>query len=251
MQYVVYDKGSIKFLCTPAQAEVLDNLITVQRGGIGTIHGYQPSTGYITKPIKNINFITRFSVAKLYERKVKALQAITFDDVLEGVKSDATLSKLDRATVKTLFEGRKAQELESLNKSLDGNRSDAHREGHDRCYVRIAEGVKVNLDCVKVDGIQQPVLHDGLPVAESIMLHYLELSSTTLVPGQYKVVNSGASVLMKNLIEKNLNARSVGIKTFSLKSDNFQKITVSRQTITNEDLTANVQGQLLMELVDL
>jgi hypothetical protein len=186
----------------------------------------------------------------LYQRKVKALEAITLDDVLPLVESDPVLSTLDRATVRDLFTGRKAQEIESLTRTLDGKRDDSHREGHDRCYVTVADGVKVNLDCKKVDGKMVPVLHDGLPVAESIMLHYLELSSVTVTEGVRKEVNSGASVRMKNCIDRLLNKRSVGLKTFSLKADNFESVTVNREAITREDLLKESQGELLADLFD-
>lgn len=247
---VTYTKGTRPFLCTPAQAETLDRLATIQKGGIGTIHGYKPSSGYTKSPTKNINFISRFSMRNLYDRKVKALEAITFDDVAEYIKEDPVLSATDHATLKTLFAGRKAQEIESLTRTNSGDRDDAHREAHDRCYVTVCEGVKVNLDCRKENGIMEPVLVNGLPVAESIMLHYLELSSTTITEGERKVTNSGASVRMKNCIERCLNKRSVGIRTFSLKADNFDSITVNRETITSDDLTASPQGTLIMEALD-
>jgi hypothetical protein len=247
---VTYTKGSRPFLCTPAQAETLDRLITIQKGGIGTIHGYKPSTGYTKPPSKNINFITRFSIRNLYDRKIKALEAIAFDDVAEYVKNDPVLSVMDHTTLKTLFAGRKAQELESLIKTNDGDRSDGYRKGHDRCYVTVADGVKVNLDCRKENGIMEPVLFNGLPVAETIMLFYLELSSTTVVEGERKVVNSGASVRMKNCIERCLNKRSVGIKTFSLKADNFESITINRENITPDDIAGSPQATLLLEALD-
>jgi hypothetical protein len=53
---------------------------------------------------------------------------------------------------------------------------------------------------------------------------------------------------MKNCIERVLNKRSVGLKTFSLKADNFESVTINREAITREDLLKESQGELLADL---
>jgi hypothetical protein len=131
--------------------------------------------------------------------------------------------------------------VDSMNKSLNGDRSDGHRQGHDRCYIHIEQGVKVNLDCEKdSDGIMQPKLHNGFPVVESIMLMYLELNRKYITEGTRKVVKSGAPVLMTNAIDSVLNARSVGIRALSLKADNFTRFVCDGQEVTPDDLKAAV-----------
>jgi hypothetical protein len=234
----IYKNGDKPFRCTPAQAETLDRLAALRKGCIGSVKGYQPTTGYVPgkTPTVDLQIITRFEYGKLNARKKSALQALTFADVAEDIAKAPKLSALPAGECLTLFQTAVAAAIESIEKTEAGERDDAHRQGHDRCYARIADGVKVNLVTEKVDGLMQPVLTDGLPTLASIMVPYLELHKTVRIPGEYKVVNSGAKVLMDNVVAKHLNQRSVGYKTLSLKEGNFEAITVDRQTITPDDL---------------
>jgi hypothetical protein len=54
--------------------------------------------------------------------------------------------------------------------------------------------------------------------------------------GKRKVVNSGAPVRMGNLIESCLNKRSVGLRTLSLKEDNFQEFKIDNRVIEPGEL---------------
>lgn len=232
---VLYSHASDSFYCTQAQAEALDTLRDTNKGGIGAIHGYVPSASkYIKVPVYDAQFLTRFSTPKLYQRRAKALEAITFNDVAPKVAADPVLSLLSMADCKKHFDDRKAALIETLTKTLSGDRDDAHRQGHDRCYATISEGVKVNYITEKSpsDGKKYPVLVNGIPQVESIMLMVLELNRHYIVEGQYKPVKSGAPVLMGKVIESFLNKRSVAIKAISLKSDNFAKLTLSGTALT-------------------
>lgn len=226
------------FWVSQVQADTLNALSECQRGGCATVHGYIPSTGYIKNPVVNINMITRFSTAALYERKMRALAEIRYSDVSGKVPSDPVLSAMSENDLIALFETRKAMLVESLNKTLSGDRNDSHRQGHDRCYAKVSDGVKVNYVTEKVDGLQQPVLTDGYPTAQAIMVAYLELSREYVQKGERKVVNSGAPVRMGNLIEDCLNQRSVGYRTLSLKEGNFDSLRISRKTFLPEDFAA-------------
>lgn len=238
MNLTTYKNADRPFRCTQAQADMLDRLVTLNKGGIGSLNGYKPTTGYVPgkTPTVNLQIITRIETSKLYGRKVKAIEGITFADCATDIAKHAKLSALSAADCLKLFEDCKAAALASLNKTLDGDRSDAHRQGHDRCYIKLADGVKVNLVTEKVDGLEQPVLTDGLPTVAAILLTYLQLNKTVVVEGERKVVNSGPKVLMDKIIESKMNAKSVGIKTASLKADNFESLNVSKQTFTPDDL---------------
>lgn len=239
MNTITYKTGDKPFRCTPAQAETLDRLTALNKGGIGAVHGYRPTTGYVAgkTPVVDMQIITRFETGKLYARKVKALEAITFADVAEDIAKADKLRALPAGECLDLFNKAKQAAMDSLKKTLEGDRDDAHRQGHDRCYARVADGVKVHLVTEKRDdGLMHPVLTDGLPTLASIMLPYLELNKTIRVAGEYKVVNSGPKVLMDNVIDRHLNARSVGYKTLSLKEGNFESLKVGKQTITGDDL---------------
>lgn len=78
------------------------------------------------------------------------------------------------------------------------------------------------------------------------MVHYLQISKDVTVPGEYKVVNSGPKVLMDNIIESQLNSRSVSLKTLSLKEDNFDRLVVARKTYLPEDVSS-IPSDILMD----
>jgi len=130
-----------------------------------------------------------------------------------------------------LFNVRKENLVDSLKRTLDGERDDAHREALDRCYAHIGD-VKVHLDTEKVNGLMQPVVDsDGDVRVKNVMVKYLELNVKTRKEGKRKVVNSGAPVRMTNLIESCLNKRSVGFRTLSLKEDNFEEFKIDKRVI--------------------
>lgn len=235
----IYKNGDKPFRCTIAQSETLDRLAALRKGCIGSVKGYRPTTGYVEgkTPVVDLQIITRFEYGKLNARKRKALEAITFADVAEDIAKAAKLKSLPAGECLDLFIKCRDAAIASIDKTANGERDDAHREGHDRCYARIADGVKVNLVTEKrADGLMHPVLTDGLPTLASIMVPYLELNKTIRVEGEYKVVNNGAKVLMDNVIAKHMNLRSVGYKTLSLKEGNFESLHVDKQTITPDDL---------------
>lgn len=244
-----------QFLCTKEQAEVLDTLREVGRGGIGAVRGYVPTSGYDVSPELDIQFITRISTNALYERKIAALELIKFNDFSTGdIAKHPKLAALTYAEAEELFNTRKQMMIESMQKTLSGDRSGASREGHDRNNISICQGLKVNLEGRKVDGIKVPTTYTApngkqLPKCESILLSYLEISRTVVKPGQFKVVNSGAPVLMSELIESRLNQKSVGLKTLSLDPSKFRSISVANKQILKEDLINVTKDLTMVEMI--
>lgn len=241
MSYVTLtDLNGTKFRATAAQAQAIEALSKARAGGLARVYGYKPTSGYVSGkgPTVDIEMLTRFSTERLYQRKAAALSDITFSDVREHIKADPVLNALSEIELQDIFNTRKSAEVASMAKTLTSDdRSDAHRAGHDRCYAKVADGIRVNYVTEKVDGLQQPVLTDGLPTVAAILVNYLEINKETIVPGEYKVVNSGAPVRMSNCIDKVLNQRSVGFKMLSLKEDNFDRLTMSRATYLPEDVS--------------
>ena len=230
-----------KVWATRQQADTIEALSLTRKGGFARIYGYRPSSDWVVSPVQDIVMVTRFSTEKLYQRKRKALESISFNDVTDFIKKNPKLSALSRTEQVKVFADRLSKELESLNKSLDGVREDAHRKGHDRCYLHLADGVKVNYVTEKgSDGLMHPVITDGFPTVASIMVTYLENSKVTRVAGERKVVNSGVDKLMSNAIASVLNSKSVGIKTASLKEDNFERLVIDNEVILSEDVVGLV-----------
>jgi len=238
MKFVVYESESgCKFRCTEAQQETLRKLETIVKGGIGTVHGYTMKSGRVKPEKADIQFLTAFSTERLYKRRIAALESISYDDIADNLPDNPKLTKLTEDERREVFNTRRQKEIESYQKSLDGDRSDSHRQAHDRCYCKIGQGVKVHYRTEKdADGIRQPIMVNGLPVVESIMLTILEIKRKVIEPGEYKKVNSGAPVLISNTIKSTMNLRSVGLKTLSLKEDNFDRLVLDKTEFLPEQV---------------
>lgn len=233
---LVSDINGNQVWVTPKQLNVLNILESTNKGGCASIRGYVPTTNYDVSPVVDIQFISRFSTERLYQRKMEALQGITFEDVSQHL-TDPKLAALDESAQRAAFDSRKQFLIDSLQKTVDGDRSDSHRQGHDRCYVFFADGVKGNLVTEKgPQGYRVPVLTNGFPTVQSIMVSHLELNRKVISEGQRTVRNSGVPVLMGKAIERVLNQRSVGIRMFSLKADNFEKLVIDNNVIVPDDI---------------
>jgi hypothetical protein len=244
-----------KVSVTPAQKSAIETLVNSRKGGFATVHGYVPSTNWVVSPIQDINMITKFSTSKLYERKINALNNISFKDVSELIKQDDKLSALPFDKVEDIFNTRKQMLIDSMNKTLEGDRSDNYRLAHDTFYTFFDNGVKVNLKSKTVNGQRLLETNEkGEFLVNSIMVHYLPLSTKTIKEGERKVVNSGAPVRMSNIIDKLLNKKSVSLRTLSLKEGNFDSLTIDNKTLTEQDVSGyfnKEQQTLLLETLEL
>lgn len=222
------------------QANAIQELNNTRKAGIASVTGYQPTTNWEVRPTQNIQLITHISVQSLYQRRLEALVDIEFKDVSQSLAGDEKLSRLTLRECIETFDDRKAKEIASIEKSLErwetgAPATDSHRAAHERCYAHFGN-IKVHL---KTDGGKpaMPVLDaDGNVQLESIMVQYIELNVTTTTQGKRKTVNSGASVRMKNLIQKALNKRSTALKTLSLKADNFESFNIDGKELVAEDV---------------
>lgn len=232
------------------QANAIQTMNNTRKAGIASVTGYKPTTGWVKdkNPTQNIQLITHISTENLYKRRLKALQDIEFKDVIVLCADDPVLSGETPDKDGTvygvqglagLFNERKQQEIESLEKSLaafagETIETDNHREAHKRCYAHFGS-VKVNL--VTEGKPKMPVIdEDGNVELASIMVPYIELNVTTVTEGERKTVNSGASVRMKNTIQRALNQRSTQLKTLSLKADNFEAFKIDGNELLAEDV---------------
>lgn len=238
-----------EFWCSTAQYYALIALQDIQKGGIASVNGYQPTTGYVKSPVINMSVITAFRLDKLYQRRIDAIEAVTFDEIKRTISGASKLAALSEQQQEEVFNKRKSFLINSMQKTLAGVRDDAHRIAHDRNYARVAPGVKVNFVTEKVNGIETPVLgDDGKPTAQSIMLMVIELKRTYINKGERKPApNSGVDVLMGNMIETRL-PKSYSVKAVSLKSDNFESVHVSKLEITPDDI-ANDEFKVLEALL--
>jgi hypothetical protein len=243
------------------QANAIQQINNTRKAGIASVVGYQPTTGYVEgkSPVQDIQLIAHISIGNLYKRRLEALKAIAFNDILPLCLDDEVLSgsrpeTISKAAVKrgenaitynvkslaVLFDDRIDQDIASLETSLaafsgETVATDSHREAHKLCYAHFGS-VKVNL--VTEGKPKTPVLdEDGNVQLASIMVPYIELNVTTKVKGERKPApDSKGSVRMKNIIQRALNKRSTNLKTLSLKADNFEAFNIDGTQILAEDV---------------
>lgn len=210
-------------------AKVLSVLSETRKGGFAVIKGYVSSSNRVEPETSDITFNSRFSYENLIMKKMDMLSSIRFEDLeLKGEK----LLKLSIEDQKKQFIDSKSKMMTSIETTLTGVREDAHRIAHDTFYCQVDNGVKVHLKTEKVNGETRLILENGRPTAESIMISALEVGRKVKVPGVYKVVNSGAKVLMDKAIEKVLKTKGFkDIKTFSLKEGNFESLHIDGSVI--------------------
>lgn len=237
---LVYKDGERNFWCTKAQANTLEALSKMRHSGYGCwVRGYRPTTGYIVPPLLDIQIITVFQVGKVYERRRAALEKLEFTDVMLNAAIHPVLKHIEGGALFAAFLERKDRMIASLGMTLAGMREDNYRQGFDRNYIHVAKGVRVNVKGERVGDIKEPTLKDDLPIAENILVSYLEISRVVREEGRAKAPpNSGVPVLIQNIIESLLNARSVEIKTLSLKPDNFESLDLARDLMLTSDILA-------------
>jgi len=225
---VTMEIDGVKFVCSARQASTIDTLCQTRKGGFASVKGYVSSS---SGEKADHTVLTRFSTEKLYGRKIKALEALTLNDIAADVAANPKLSALPFGDLTKAFEDRKAKEIESMNKTLDGVRDDARRQSHDRNYARVTDGVKVHFLTEKRGDLTVPVRNaDGLPIVKNIMLTVVGISKNVLTEGTHKVVNSGVPVLLSNVMEKHM-PKSTKLKTLSLSEDNFDSIVIDGETL--------------------
>lgn len=222
------EHNGVKFLCSPRQAASIEALMETNGGGFAVVHDYVSTSGRVTPETADINFISRFDTEKLYKRRIAAIESVKLSDVIDELSSHPKFKAETLDKVTEVFNARKAGLIASCQTTLDGDRSDAYRQGHDACYHTLVKGVKVHFVTEKTtDNLMRPVLTNGLPTVDSLMLNIIQVSKTVKVPGTYKKVNSGLPVLIGNVIEGKL-PKSVKIKALSLKDDKFSSLTIGK-----------------------
>ena len=193
---------------TAEQANTIKALSETRKGGFARIYGYVAKTDRTIPQVYDATVTTRFSYTKLIERKKKGMASLTVADIAQAVAKQPKLAALTQAELQKAFAERLQSEIASFDKTTSGVRDDAHRQGHDRCYMTVAQGIVLHYQTAKdADGLMQPVLLDGFPIADSVMLNCLEVSRNVREQGQYKVVNSGVPVLISNAIKAALKAK--------------------------------------------
>lgn len=236
---VILKVNGMKFWATTKQIAAIETLMAANKGGFARVNGYVSTTDYVKPQTANLTVLTRFSVENLYKRKIAALQALTFTDVMDKVLDDdaakARAKVFDLQELQAIFAERRAKEIESMEKTLAGIRDDAHRQGHDRCYIRITDGVKAHLRTEKVDGVMVPVLRDGVPILDSVILHAITISQDVITEGERKIVNSGIPVLISKAMER-LMPKSTKIRSLALKENNFDSVMIGGNVILPQEM---------------
>lgn len=229
-----------KVWATKEQADTMQALSETRKGGFARIYGYVATSDRTVPTVYDATVTTRFSYKKLVERKKAGLLALTLADCLPFLNmQNPKLAALTKGALQDAFDARKATEVASFNATGNDDRTDSHRQGHDRCYLNIADGIVVHYATKRNpdDGLMYPVLTDGFPTVDSIMLNCLEVSRTVRETGVYKVVNSGVPVLISNAIKAALKAKGIrSMNRVSLKEGNFERVSIDGEVVLPEDV---------------
>ena len=225
---------------TTEQAETIATLAETRKGGFARVYGYVATSKRTVPTVYDATVTTRFSYFKLIQRQKDAIQSVTVQDILDRANNQPKLTKMPVTELESILETRKAFEIASIDKTLEGDRDDAHRAAHDRCYLTVADGVVIHYATEKGDdGLKYPVILSGFPIVDSIMLNVLELSRNVREPGEYKTVNSGAPVLVSNIIKSILKERGVRkMSRISLKEGKFERLAIDGDVVLPEDCIA-------------
>lgn len=240
MQNVIVTINGQQFNCSARQALAIETLQNTQKGGFARINGYVSKSGRVNPEVSNISFLSRFNLENLYNRKIKALENLSFETLKPELLKVEKLKKLTTLELFYEFAKRVEDEIASMQKTLDGVRDDERRKSHDRCYVSVGAGVKVHFVTEKAnDGLTYPVLaENGLPTVKNIMVSAIEVSRQVLTEGAYKPVNSGVPKLISNVIQSHM-PKSCKIKTLSLADDNFESLTIDHEVIMPKDIAGD------------
>lgn len=245
---------------TAAELATLDRIEECRKGGFATVHGYIPndrttdkSASWIEAPVQDIQFLSRFSYSKLAARKLALLETLSLDTpaIREAIAADPKLSAASEADLQEAWADRIERARNTVEKLQPGaDRTDAHRMGHDADYWTVTEGVKVHFETqpteIVVDGktkkVRRPILTDGLPTVDAIMLSTINIKTTAREghEGVRHVPNSGVKVLLGNAIDKVLNQPGLAMRTISLKPGRWESISIDTHKILNEDVHDNV-----------
>jgi hypothetical protein len=198
--------------------EAVEVLGSMPKGGFAHVKGYvQDGKQMLETRVTDRTFISRFSVTKLYERRLEALEAMSAED-------DDDIG---------LFNIAKGELIASLKKTLEGDRRDGHRQGHDAYYVNFDNGVVGHLATERQGKATVLLYKNGLPYVESIMLNALEISTNVKVEGKYKPVKRQKKTIMKRKIEGRL-PKTYNMKRLSIKEGKFDALKMGGIALNEE-----------------
>ena len=235
---VSYEGGQVEVAMSESAAKVIDAINETQRGSFGYVQDF--NSGKVGEDkcerpsVSNIWFLSNPRYDKSVARMVASVTALDLAAVSERsgglwqkMRDKATAGKKD---VTALFDTAKTNILTSLAKTEAGDRSDALRQAHDRCYVRL-DKVTIHLATAPdAAGIMQPILNEnGLMVVDGAMLPFYPIQRVYADKGKWGETDSRALTLMQDAIR--LATKLPTFKRISMARLNFTRITFNSQTI--------------------
>ena len=226
---------SRKVRMTDAQATTVATLAGTAKGGFACIHGYKPSSKVIEQPIFDVTVISRISYARLCERKLAKLDEVSFSDVQPLLADYPQLSQLSDTEQRELFTTRLAFMQNAV--SRDRDRENAQSQAHRRNYVTIAQGIIGHLvtETVEEEGkrLKLPVVDsNGVYTLDHIMIAGLPVQKRVIAEGSYQTTkNPRNPTLMGAAIERLMPKVSTRYRRYSLKGDNFDRVSISQAQI--------------------
>ena len=191
--------------------------------------------------MSNLQVITRYSHSKLVQREHDALVDVNFNDC---DFSNVPETKMKGKSALDLFNKAHDALVSSAVKTLTNDRTDAHRAGHDRCYLPLKNGYKMHLVTEKgEDGLMQPVLINGMPIVKSVKLMVLVLNKTVLVKGSYKPTNPQLLTYFKDAIKRVVASKvNVRVASLSLKEGQFDNLKIDSNVVVDAGILSLIDS---------
>lgn len=218
---------------TPAVVDAILAFVTAD-AGFGAVKGYvTQGRDYITPQTQDEQFVGKFKLDSYYRKTNEVVASVTLD-MLNLDKWVPSKNKNSCDNAQDQLDLCKSLMIQSNLKTLNKDRTDAHRIGHDACHVNVCHGVKVHLVTEKNDeGLMRPVLHgNGLPIVDCIRLAGLGIHRIVTKKGTRKSKDSGSKVLMDNAIRRVLPSLGVcWYKSWSLRDGYFERVRIGGNEI--------------------
>ncbi len=171
---VMYQERRIEVNCPAAIAEQLEELQEPKKGTFAYVRGHESLKGYETPNISNILFISNPIYHNYVKRLLEKVEKIEWYDVLEKNRQntiDRIIARCDMGNlnVSETFKKMKENLIESLIKSLSGDKDSNQRQASETFYC-YCNGWKLHLESVEVKKKKELILDlDGTMTVDSII----------------------------------------------------------------------------------
>jgi len=232
---VQWQGAGITVNVTEQGAKILDAMNEGARGRFAFVRnhvsGVPGKDGCIASKVSDLWLVTNPRYDLYRERVRTGVLALDLPTVTVALREryDDLAAKAEKAgkSLLELYETAKNDILDSLDKTDAGDRSDAHRQGHDTCYAHVGIATLHLHTVTGEDGRKVPAIaENGHMTVEGVMIPNFIVHRRVHVAGEWKPVNSRALTIMKEGIMAALRQYGIrGWRTLNFAKSNYTTVT--------------------------